>query len=530
MSAKDLRKAPLKEQLEKARIELRLVEAERAAIKDRTEASVNKTKAAIDQLKQQNEQLRKQNIAEANKDANVIKAAFPDRPDLLRLLSNMSVEEALTTLKRRNLSILKRINAVDHGTKNDKCQGEERGGSHSAAVQTQKQEDDCKYLSELKKCVYSIEAECDMTEKRGASEDRAIVQLQEEALGYPASRKQMEAERQKDRKELEELQSRVTIAENFNEASKAELKQLELYYNEKITRAESTKVSKRKQLKELQAQAEEISKNAQREAKQREELSSQAQRSSTMMAEEEERARSTLNQAFQRIKEATGISSLQDLKKISQKDSRQHLMNEKEENEKVLQQLKEEREILNENFQDMKEKTAAKLCSDKQMLDVCKQRLQAQQRWCDASKERHSQLDKTVVFIRVWSERLVDRLKHIKLPEDRRVTVCPESDEYFLELLDECELKLDVLLEKLQGKDLPAIKREIEEVGFSVKAEGRLRANAFIKTEDDLSEEEDKGEKDEPDVLSREELKRQSQQIIDSKSKKKRGKKKKGRV
>uniref|UniRef100_A0A3Q3FUT6 Uncharacterized protein n=1 Tax=Labrus bergylta TaxID=56723 RepID=A0A3Q3FUT6_9LABR len=504
MSAKDLRKAPLKEQLEKARIELRLVEAERAAIKDRTEASVNKTKAAIDQLKQQNEQLRKQNTAEANKDANVIKAAFPDRPDLLRLLSNMSVEEALTTLKRRNLSILKRINAVDHGTKNDKCQGEERGGSHSAAVQTQKQEDDCKYLSELKKCVYSIEAECDMTEKRGASEDRAIVQLQEEALGYPASRKQMEAERQKDRKELEELQSRVTIAENFNEASKAELKQLELYYNEKITRAESTKVSKRKQLKELQAQAEEIK------------LSSQAQRSSTMMAEEEERARSTLNQAFQRIKEATGISSLQDLKKISQKDSRQHLMNEKEENEKVLQQLKEEREILNENFQDMKEKTAAKLCSDKQMLDVCKQRLQTQQRWCDASKERHSQLDKTVVFIRVWSERLADRLKHIKLPEDRRVTVL--------------ELKLDVLLEKLQGKDLPAIKREIEEVGFSVKAEGRLRANAFIKTEDDLSEEEDKGEKDEPDVLSREELKRQSQQIIDSKSKKKRGKKKKGRV
>lgn len=46
---------------------------------------------------------------------------------------------------------------------------------------------------------------------------------------------------------------------------------------------------------------------------------------------------------------------------ISQKQTHQHLENLKGENEKVLQQLKEQKKLLNQQFQDMKYSGEAKL-------------------------------------------------------------------------------------------------------------------------------------------------------------------------
>lgn len=45
---------------------------------------------------------------------------------------------------------------------------------------------------------------------------------------------------------------------------------------------------------------------------------------------------------------------------ISQKETHEHLESLKAENEKVLQQLKEQRELLNQEFQDMKYSGEAK--------------------------------------------------------------------------------------------------------------------------------------------------------------------------
>lgn len=41
--------------------------------------------------------------------------------------------------------------------------------------------------------------------------------------------------------------------------------------------------------------------------------------------------------------------------------------------------------------------------------------------------------------------------------------VSPDSDEFVVELMTQCELKLHLLLEELQGKDLAAIMKEMEE-------------------------------------------------------------------
>lgn len=41
--------------------------------------------------------------------------------------------------------------------------------------------------------------------------------------------------------------------------------------------------------------------------------------------------------------------------------------------------------------------------------------------------------------------------------------VSPDSDEFVVELMTQCELKLQLLREELQGKELAAVMKEMEE-------------------------------------------------------------------
>ena len=45
--------------------------------------------------------------------------------------------------------------------------------------------------------------------------------------------------------------------------------------------------------------------------------------------------------------------------------------------------------------------------------------------------------------------------------------VSPDADEYLLELMTQCELKLQTLHEKVRGKDLTALMKEMEEEDVS---------------------------------------------------------------
>lgn len=47
--------------------------------------------------------------------------------------------------------------------------------------------------------------------------------------------------------------------------------------------------------------------------------------------------------------------------------------------------------------------------------------------------------------------------------EDTETEVSPDSDEYVLVFMSQCERKLELLLEELQGEDLAAIMKEMEE-------------------------------------------------------------------
>ncbi|XP_076585375.1 coiled-coil domain-containing protein 151 [Chaetodon auriga] len=541
-------KPPLHDQIAEMQRKIQLLEGDRTAYYESTQATMKRNTESIRQLRQENKKLHRR-LAEANAgDEHVIKVAFQNRGFEKDAYRNMSGKEALTTLDQRVLSTTKRLNALKHTTQTHQQRLEElkveyqrmkpegSGGAQSADARIRKKEEDAMNLRALENSLEKTQFKCKEAENIMINYQKLKSHLQEESLTFQGELDSLEAEILKHREELHNMQAMNNDAQLSREDAKAELQQLEeLLYKDRKER-ERIIASYRKKAEERKAQAEKLDRRAQRTTMQPDELSSEAQRSTPRMAGEEEKANSTFEEAFKRIKEATGVTDTQEIvaRFISQKETHQHLENLRGENEQVLQQLKEQKELLNQQFQDMKYSGEAKLSSDQQVQEEREQQLQAQQQRCDASGERLDWLIKALSTVRGGVEHLADKLQHITLSEDTAAEVSPDSDEFVLRLMTQCELKLQSLHGELQGKDLAAIMKEMEEEEFFVRIEGKLPAyNTRVKLPEDqrldLFNDEEDSEEDEANIISREALKRQSQLIIDSKSKKKPWKKKKGK-
>ncbi|XP_029366210.1 coiled-coil domain-containing protein 151 [Echeneis naucrates] len=538
-------KAPLHDQIMEMQRKIQLLEGDRAAHHESSQAAMKKNREAILQLRQENKRLYRK-LAQG--DEHIIKAAFHNRGLEKDVYRNMSGKMALTTLDQKALSKMKRLNALKHTTQTYEQRLEElkveyqrmkpEGCSRAQSTDacTRKKEEDAMNLRALENSLEKTQFKCKEAENIMTNYLKLKSHMQEESLTFQSQLDSLEAEILKSREELHNLQVMNNDAQHSKEAAKAELqKQEEQLYKERKER-ERIIASYRKKVEERKAHAEKVDRRTQRANMQQDELSSEVQHSTTRMTGEEEKAISTFEEAFQRIKEATGVTDVQDVVQrfISQKETHLHLEKLKAENEKMIQQLKEQKELLSQQFQDVKYSGEAKLSSDQQMLEESEQRLQAQQQKCDVAKERLDWLVKTISTIRAGVEHLANKLQHIRLSADTPADVSADSDEFVLELMTQCELKLQLLQEELQGKDLAAIMKEMEKEEFFVRIERKLPSyNTRVKLPEDQSldlfNDEDESEEDEADILSREALKRQSQLIVDSKSKKKPWKKKKGK-
>ncbi|XP_006631696.2 coiled-coil domain-containing protein 151 [Lepisosteus oculatus] len=554
----DAIKPPLHEQISELQRKIQLLEGDRSAYYESSQWTIKKNKEAILQLRQENKRLHKKLAEALAGDEHVIKDAFRNRIAESATLRNKTGKAAIQIMDQKVCDKMKRLNALKHSTETRRRRLEELQEQYSRLQQeSQALQQGAEASSEEAKneregteeqpqqTLRILENRLEKAQLKGQEAEHIMnvylklkAHLQEESLTFQVQLDGLEAEILRQRQELRELQIMNSDAHLSRDAAKAELqRQEEQVYRERRER-EQILAEYKKQAEERKAQAERVERRAQRAAMHPDEAGSEAHRSSTRVGEEE-KVISTLEEAFQRIKEATGVTDTQEVvdRFISQGDTQRHLEQLKSENEKTLLRLKEERERLQAEFQEMKYSGEAKLSSGQQMLEECEAHLRAEEKRRDEAKERLERLTRTLNTVRAGVEHLSDKLQHIKLPKSQvpAVKVPPTSEEYVLELLFQSEQKLLELLEELQGKDLAAILKEMEEEEFHTSIEGKLPAyNMRIKLPEtqkqDLYDEEEESGEDESDIVTRAALKRQSQQIIDSKTKRKtRTKKKKGK-
>lgn len=538
------RAVTITEEIEELRKKMALLDGDRKAYFESSQWTMKKNKETIAKLREKNKQLRADLAKKKAGDEKVIDEAFKERdPQRHCAMRGMSGKAAIIKLDQQVCEAVKRLNALRHQKNSHEKKLQALQTEYNQLV-TEAEEvsntdagesAEAQKLRSLENSLDKMTLKCNEAKKIKTIYEGLLEQLKEERRTWPNQLNNLERAICAQREELGELNAMNHDAQIAREAAKAELTKLEQSVYERKKERERELSQYKKQAEEKKDHAEKVEKRLQRSSLQQEDLS--VEQKAVLSGEEQERKITTYEEAMNKIKDTTGVSDIKEVVQrfLSQGETQKHLEQLKTNNEKMLARLKEEKDKLRMEYEEMKYSGEAKLSSGQRMLEEFQQRLAQEEKRNAEAKDRQERANKILVNVKAGIEHLADKLQHLKAPKGHvpQAQLSPTSDEYILDLLGTSEQKLLKLMDELGGKDINDVMKEMEDAEFRATMEGKLpQHNTRIKlpmTSDRLAvydDDEESGEDE--DVLSRNAIKRYSQQIVDSKTKKKtrKGKKK----
>lgn len=509
-------------------------------------------------LRQDNKMLHRKLAEILAGDEKVIKEAFHNRAVEMAAMRNKNGQAAIEIVDQKLCDKLKRLNALKHQTEIRRKRLEEvklqHGQKQQEALSLQTMDDGSAEEAQSSSAgnedppqqnLRILENRLEKAQLKSQEAEHIMnvylklkSKMQEESLTFQTQLDQLEAEILRLRQELKDLKVMNCDAHQCRDAARMELQQHEeIIYRERRER-EMILQDYKKQAEERKANAERAERRAQRVAMQPEDSATDTQRNTNGV--QEEKIINTFEEAFKRIKEATGVTDTQEVVErfIAQGDIHQQLEEMKLENEKNLVRLKEEKEHLESEFQQMKYSGEAKLSSGQQILEELESHLKEEEARRDKMKEKMERMTIVLSSTKAGVEHLANKLQHVKITKSRAPALAPsvDSDEYVLDVLSATEEKMMKLLEELEDKDIQELLKKMEEEDFHASIEGKLpdyniRVKLPMISKQDIFEDDDDSGDDEGDVVTRAALKLRSQQLIESKTKRRtRTKKKKGKM
>uniref|UniRef100_A0A2K5TRR4 Outer dynein arm docking complex subunit 3 n=1 Tax=Macaca fascicularis TaxID=9541 RepID=A0A2K5TRR4_MACFA len=243
--------------------------------------------------------------------------------------------------------------------------------------------------------------------------------------------------------------------------------------------------------------------------------------------EEELRQRWSMYQMeviFGKVKDATGTAETHSLVRrfVAQGDTFAQLETLKSENEQTLVRLKQEKQQLQRELEDLKYSGEATLVSQQKLQAEAQERLKKEEQ---RHAEAQDQLERALRAMQVAKdslEHLASKLVHITVEDGRFVgkELDPQADNYLPSLLGLVEEKLLKLQAQLGSHDVQEMLRHIADREFLASLEGRLpeyntRITLPLATPKDKFFDEESEEEDNQ-VVTRASLKIRSQKLIES--------------
>ncbi|CAH1786887.1 unnamed protein product [Owenia fusiformis] len=534
---------PITEEIDELKSKINLLEGDRKAYFENAQWTMKKNQEKVKQLRKDNKEVRQRLADKLSADEHVINKAFQQKKVDRASMKNKTGREAITTMDYKVCDTIKRLNALKHQTANKQKKLEEVQTQYnqmvkdaSDAIETDSGESpDAQRLRNLENRLDKSKLKCNEADHIRKTYEQIRGKLQEEHLTFENNLEEVEKEIRRLRTECKEMRSMQNDATISKESGQAELRKHEevVYAERKKREIELQKM--KKEADEKKMQHERIEKRiAQRGSLTQDELTPAEK--AALTGEDQQQKISTYEEAFKRIKEATGVSDTKEVVKRfeNQGDTQAHLEELKKNSEKQISRLREEKERLQQEFEEMKYSGEAKLSSGQRMLEEFQNHLAEEEKRRDEALERLDRASKILISVKAGVEHLADKLQHLKANKGHVPTaqISSTSDEYVLDLLSVSEEKLLKLLEELDGKDLSEVLKQMEEEEFHANMEGKLpQYNTRVKLpqsqRDNVYDDEDDSGDDDGDVLSRNHIKRQAQQLVDSKNKRKIVKRKK---
>ncbi|XP_067416549.1 outer dynein arm-docking complex subunit 3 isoform X1 [Emydura macquarii macquarii] len=541
-------KPPIHEQISELQNKIQLLEGDRKAFYESSQWTIKKNRESILGLRQENKKLHKKLAAILAGDEQIIKEVCQDRAAEKTLLKNKSGEGAIEFINHRLCEKSNRLNDLKHQVEVRRRRLEEL--QYSAKVQEGRgfqevEEGDVEAAKTLRRLENQLEkARLKMEEAEHITGlyRQLKAHMQEESLTAQTQLDALEAEILRLHHELQGLQVMNTEAQTTRDAAREQLLlQEESVYRERYMR-ELKLTELKKQAEEKRAQNERAERRAMRERLplQTEELLSDGQRSKgTGLRAKQLPGAVAAEEAFDKIKVATGVTNSKEVvsRFLAQGDTFQQLEQLTAQNEEALVRLRAEEEALEAELQGLTYSGEARVMGAQRLLEELRAHLRQEETRRDAARGQLDKVTRVLLVAKAGVEHLASKVQHIQL-ESGRFGAAPDeaASDYVLELLAQTEEKLLQLSAELSDQNQRELLQKIAEEEFHANLEGRLpdaniRVRLPIAQKQDIYYDEDDSGEEEGDVVTRSTLKRQSQQIVEARTKRRnRPKKKQGKL
>ncbi|XP_044901746.1 outer dynein arm-docking complex subunit 3 isoform X2 [Felis catus] len=354
--------------------------------------------------------------------------------------------------------------------------------------------------------------------------------LQEESLHLENRLKFMEAEVVKTKRQLEELQVVDQEASKARDMAKNQLQCLEesVFRERKKRERHLSECKKRAEERKLQNQR--LERKTQREhvLLQSEDLTQESLRAK----EETLKRRWSMYQMemlFGKVKEATGVADTHAVVRrfLAQGDTFTHLEALKSKNKQRLLTLKQEKQRLQREFEDLKYSGETTLVSEQKLQAELQERLEAEEQRRTEAQDKLEDTIQSMQMTREGLEHLAGKMKRIAADAGRFAGKVPDpkADDYLPALLGVVAEKLLKLQAQLESQDIAATVHHLANREFYSILEGKLpryntRIGLPLASHKDKFFDEEESEDEESNVATRAALKIRSQKLIESRSKK----------
>uniref|UniRef100_A0A8B9XC68 Outer dynein arm docking complex subunit 3 n=1 Tax=Bos mutus grunniens TaxID=30521 RepID=A0A8B9XC68_BOSMU len=511
---------------------IQLLEGDRKAFYESTQWNIKKNQETINQLREETRVLQLQLTALLQGDEKVVQAVIREWKSEKPYLKNRTGQQALEHLDYRLNEKVKQLNALRHQLGLRQKWLEELQLQHSLRELEIAEAQDSN--TEVAKTMEPREPPGEGRMKAEEAEHITSVYLQlkaylqEESLHLGNRLDFMEAEVVRTKHELEELHLVNQEALNARDIAKNQLQYLEETVFRERKKRERYLTECKKRAEEKKLQNERMERKTQREHVL---LQSDDTLQDSMYSKEEELKRRwsmyQMEVLFGKVKDATGVAETHAVVRrfLAQGDTFTQLEMLKSENEQTLLRLKQEKQRLQQELEDLKYSGEALLVSEQKRQAELQGRLKMEeQRRADAQ----NQLDRTMRALQITKEgleHLAGKLNHIVVETGRSVgKMDPKVDDYLPNLLGLVEEKLLKLHSQLENHNVPEMLRHIVDREFYATLEGKLpsyntRIALPVAGHKDKFFDEEESEEDDSDVVTRAALKMRSQKLIESRSK-----------
>ncbi|KAL2764360.1 outer dynein arm-docking complex subunit 3 isoform 1 [Daubentonia madagascariensis] len=513
---------------------IQLLEGDRKAFYESSQWNIKKNQETISQLREETKALELQLMDLLKGDEKVIQAVIQEWKSEKPYLKNRT-GQALEYLDHRLSEKVKQLNALRHQVVLRQSRLEELQLQHRLRHLEMAEARDSN--TEVAKTMRNLENRLEKARMKAEEAEHITsvylqlkAYLQEESLNLENRLDSMEAEVVRTKHELEELHIVNQEALNARDIAKNQLLYLEETVLQERRKRERYVTDCKKRAEEKKLENERMERKTQRDHLL---LQSDDTTQDSLHAKEEElRRRWSMYQMeviFGKVKDATGTAETHSVVRrfLAQGDTFAQLETLKGENEQALVKLKQEKQRLQRELEDLKYSGEATLVSQQKLQTEMEERLKTEEK---RHVEAQDQLERTLQAMQTAKEsleHLASKLNHITVEHSRFAgkELDPKAGDYLPNLLGLVEEKLLKLQEQLESQNVPDMLRHIVDREFYATLEGKLPqyntriALPLVSSKDKFFDEEE-SEDDDNEVANRAALKIRSQKLIESRNKK----------